>query len=68
MKIDAMNLIKSANKEMKALLFNLNKVFKTGDEYHKLLFEATSYDIEVFEGIIVNLKINLKEKTPPGII
>lgn len=53
---------------MKTLLFNLNKVVKTGDEFHRQLYENTSYDIEVFEGIVVNLKINLKEKLPPGTI
>lgn len=33
-----------------------------------MLYDGTPYDLEVFDGIIVNLKINLREKYPPGII
>ncbi len=32
-------MIKTANKEMKTLLFNLNKVMNNGEETHKQLSE-----------------------------
>lgn len=47
-------------------MFSLNKVIKTGDESHKQLYEGQPYDLEVFEGVTLNLKISLKDKTPPG--
>ena len=34
LKVDTSSLIKSTNKEMKTLLFNLNKVMSSGDEMH----------------------------------
>ena len=49
-------MLKSTNKEMKTLLFTLNKVIKTGEE------------IDIFEGITFNLKISLIEKNPPGVL
>lgn len=39
LKVDAVSLLKSTNKEMKTLLHNLNKVVKTGEDYHKILDE-----------------------------
>lgn len=39
MKVDAISLLKSTNKEMKTLLHNLNKVVKTGEDYHVVLYE-----------------------------
>jgi hypothetical protein len=40
LKVDAVSLLKSTNKEMKTLLHNLNKVVKTGEDYHKQLDEG----------------------------
>ena len=39
LKVDAISLLKTANKEMKTLLHNLNKVVKTGEDFHKELYE-----------------------------
>eukprot|EP00347_Sterkiella_histriomuscorum_P022055 403331844 len=66
--IDTQSMIKSANKEMKTLLFTLNKVIKNGEEQHKLINENHNTDIDIFEGIIYNLKINLSDKNPPGVL
>jgi hypothetical protein len=39
LKVDAVTMLKSTNKEMKTLLHNLNKVVKTGEDFHKELVE-----------------------------
>lgn len=39
LKVDAVSLLKTTNKEMKTLLHNLNKVVKTGEDFHKELIE-----------------------------
>ena len=39
LKVDAVTMLKSTNKEMKTLLHNLNKVVKTGEDFHKELIE-----------------------------
>ena len=39
LKVDAVTMLKSTNKEMKTLLHNLNKVVKTGEYFHKELVE-----------------------------
>ena len=53
---------------MKTLLYNLNKVMNAGDEMHQLINENQPVDIEVFEDMIVNLKINLRDRNPPGTV
>lgn len=66
LKVDAVSLLKSTNKEMKSLLHNLNKVVKTGEDFHKELIENIPLDLEVFDsGITVNLKIVLRDRNPP---
>lgn len=40
----------------------------TEEEMHMNLQEHNPVEIDVFEDIVVNLKINLKDKTPPGSI
>ena len=40
LKVDAVSMLKSTNKEMKTLLHNLNKVVKTGEDFHKELIEG----------------------------
>ncbi len=66
LKVDTSKLIKSTNKEMKTLLFNLNKVMATGDEMHQNLYEQNPVEIDVFEDIVISLKVGLKDKNPPG--
>jgi hypothetical protein len=62
-------LLKTTNKELKTLLHNLNKVVKTGEDYHKRIDEFTPSNIEVLDGgITVNLKIDLRGKNPPCVI
>jgi hypothetical protein len=39
LKVDAVSMLKTTNKEMKTLLHNLNKVVKTGEDFHKELIE-----------------------------
>jgi hypothetical protein len=39
LKIDAQGMLKSTNKEMKTLLHNLNRIVKTGEDIHKVLYE-----------------------------
>jgi hypothetical protein len=39
LKVDAVTMLKSTNKEMKTLLHNLNKIVKTGEDFHKELLE-----------------------------
>ena len=68
LKVDTSSLIKSTNKEMKTLLFNLNKVMSSGDEMHQVINENYPSEIEVFEDIVVNLKINLRDRNPPGTV
>ncbi len=66
LKVDAVSMLKSTNKEMKTLLHNLNKVVKTGEDFHKELIENVPQDLEVFDsGITINLKVNLRDKNPP---
>ena len=35
LKVDVQSLLKSANKEMKTIMFSLNKVIKSNEETHK---------------------------------
>lgn len=66
LKVDAVSLLKTTNKEMKTLLHNLNKVVKTGEDYHKHLEEHRPLHVEVLDGgITVNLKIDLRGRNPP---
>jgi hypothetical protein len=66
LKVDAVSMLKTTNKEMKTLLHNLNKVVKTGEDFHKELIENIPQEFEVFDGgITVNLKVNLKDRNPP---
>ncbi|TNV87354.1 hypothetical protein FGO68_gene3246 [Halteria grandinella] len=66
LKVDAVQMLKTTNKEMKTLLHNLNKVVKTGEDYHKLLEEHLPLNIEVLDGgITVNLKVDLRSRNPP---
>jgi hypothetical protein len=54
---------------MKTLLHNLNKVVKTGEDFHKELLEHAPIDLDVVDGgITVNLKISLRDRNPPCII
>jgi hypothetical protein len=40
LRVDTTSMLKSANKEMKTLLFNLNKVMNSGnEEVHRQLYE-----------------------------
>ena len=39
LKVDAVSMLKTTNKEMKTLLHNLNKVVKTGEDFHKELID-----------------------------
>ena len=52
---------------MKTLLHNLNKVVKTtGEDFHKVLYEGSSQEIEVFDGgLTVNLKVYIRDRNPP---
>lgn len=48
------------------LLHNLNKVVKTGEDFHKQLIEGIPQEFEVLDGgITVNLKVSLRERNPP---
>jgi|LauGreDrversion4_2_1035121.scaffolds.fasta_scaffold147011_1 uncharacterized protein (UPF0128 family) len=66
LKVDAVTLLKDTNKEMKTLLHNLNKVVKTGEDFHKELIENVPLDLEVLDsGITVNLKVILRDRNAP---
>jgi hypothetical protein len=39
LKVDAVSMLKTTNKEMKTLLHNLSKVVKTGEDFHKEIIE-----------------------------
>ncbi|CDW85584.1 m-phase inducer phosphatase 2 [Stylonychia lemnae] len=68
LQVDTSSLLKSANKEMKTLLFTLNKVVNSGEEQHKEINEHQHLDIEVFEGINYSLKANIYDKNAPGLL
>lgn len=50
------------------MLFKINKVMSKGDEMHTLLYEGAPLEVEVFEDVTISLKVNLKDKNPPGVI
>jgi hypothetical protein len=70
LKVDAISMLKSTNKEMKTLLHNLNKVVQIGEDYHTVLYENTPQEIDVLDGggITNNLKVDLKGRNPPCIL
>lgn len=53
---------------MKTLLFKLNKVINTGEDFHRSIVENHPIVLEVIEEISFNMKINLHDKQPPGIL
>lgn len=59
-------MLKTANKEMKTLLFNLNKVMNNGEETHKQISEHQTLEIDIFEGITFSMKVYLHDRNPPG--
>jgi len=67
LKVDAMVMLRSTNKEMKTLLHNLNKVVQIGEDYLTQLHENTPLDVEVLDGggITNNIKVELKGRNPP---
>jgi hypothetical protein len=71
LKVDAVSMLKSTNKEMKTLLHNLNKVIKTtGEDFHRQIYEGLPTECEVMDGgsITQNLKVTLKDMNPPCIL
>jgi hypothetical protein len=65
LKADTSDMLRSTNKEVKRLLFNINKVVSNGENSHLLLHDNQSVEVEVLDALAVNLKLRLRDKTPP---
>lgn len=67
--VDTTMMLKTTNKEMKTLLFNLSKVMNpSGEGEYRQLDDNQSLDLDVFEGITVNLRTYIADRSAPATI
>lgn len=67
--VDTTMMLKTTNKEMKTLLFNLSKVMNpSGEGDFRTLNENQLTEIDVFEGITVYLRAYIADRNAPATI